>query len=122
MKSKTTISKQAKRKLNTEVVETILHAKKNEKWLQVARMLTMPRTKKIAINLDEIEKHSKEGDTIVVPGKILGQGDLSKRIRLVALAFSAQAEKKLKDKKSEIVTIAQEIKINPKAQGVKILA
>jgi len=121
MKSKTLIDNQAKRKLNPELVETILNAKKNEKWVKIAGILASPRRNKVIANLDEIDKASKEGDTILIPGKILGKGDVSKKLRIVALSFSEEARKKLKDKKCEIVTIREEIKINPKAQGVKTL-
>ena len=122
MKSKTLIDNQAKRKLNSELVETILNAKKNEKWTRIAGILASPRRNKVIANLEEIDKESKEGDTILVPGKILGKGDIGKKLRIVALSFSEEARRKLKDKKCEIVTIKEEIKVNPKAQGVKLIS
>lgn len=121
MKSKTLIDKQAKRKLNTEVVETIIKAKKKDKWLEIAGILSMPRRLRVGINLDKIEKESKEGDTILIPGKVLGNGNITKKIRIVALSFSQEAEKKLKERKCEIVSITEEIEKNPKMQGVKII-
>jgi large subunit ribosomal protein L18e len=121
MKSKTTIDKQMKRKTNPEIVESILKAKKNTGWLGVASILSSPRTNKVQVNLDRIDEESKEGDTIIVPGKVLGKGDVSKKIRVAALSFSSEAEKKLKEKKCEVVSIIDEIRVNPKAQGIKIL-
>lgn len=121
MKSKTLIDKQMKRKLNPEVVETIIKAKKNEKWVEIAGLLSMPRSKRIEVNLNKIDKESKEGDTILVPGKVLSSGDISKKIRIAAISFSLEAEKKLKNKKCEIVRIKEEIEKNPKMQGVKII-
>ena|SRR3989344_2004771 len=121
MKSKTQIEKQLKRKTNSELVMTIIAAKKHDPWIQVAGMLSMPRRKQAMLNLGEIDKKTKEGDTVVVPGKVLGQGEISKMIRVCALSFSKEAIKKLKETKSEIVSIAEEIKINPKAQGIKLL-
>jgi large subunit ribosomal protein L18e len=120
-KSKTLIDNQAKRKTNPELVETILACKKNEKWVKIAGILSSPRRNKIIVNLDALDSNSKEGDTIVVPGKVLGKGDVSKKIRVASLSFSEEARKKLKDKKCEIVTIKEEVKINPKAQGVKVI-
>jgi len=121
MKSKTKIDKHMKRKLNPELAEAIFLAKKNEKWLEVAGILSQPRRLKVEINLEAIEKETKEGDTVLVPGKVLGKGEISKKIRIAAINFSKEAEKKLKDKSCEIVTIQEEIKANPNAQGVKIL-
>ena len=121
MKSKTKINEQAKKKLNPEVVETIFQAKKNKKWLEVADILTRPRRLKTILNLDQIDKVSKEGDTIVVPGKVLGEGNVTKRFRLVALKFSDEAGKKLKEKKCEVVSLKEEITKNKEAKGIRIL-
>ncbi len=121
MKSKTTIFQQSRRKLNPELVETINEARKNKKWLEIADKLSQPRKLKIVLNLDEVDSQVKEGDTIVVPGKVLGEGNISKRIKIVALNFSQEAIEKLKDKKCEIVTIKDEISKNKEAKGVKIL-
>ena len=110
-----------KRKLNPELVASIMKAKKLEKWLAVAHIISGPRRKKVSVNLDEIDKETKEGDTIVVPGKVLGQGEISKKIRIAALSFSKDAREKLKEKKCEAVSILDEIKINPQARGLKIL-
>ena len=121
MKSKTKIEKHLRRKLNPELVETIIKAKKQKNWLKIASLLSSPRSRKISVNLDKIDRESREGDTIVVPGKVLSQGEISKKIRVVALNFSEEAEKKLKDKKCELVRILKEIKINPNANGVKII-
>jgi len=121
MKRKTIIEKQLRKKTNPEVVDTIIKAKKNEKWLEVAGLLSSPRSRRIVINLDEIEKETKEGDTVVVPGKVLGNGKIEKKIKVVALSFSDEARRKLKENKCEMKNIIDEVKSNPKAQGVKII-
>ena len=121
MKTKTKISKQEKRKTNPELVETIRKARKNEKWLEVAGILSASRKKRAEINLDKINKESKEKDIIVIPGKVLSQGEINKKIKVVALGFSESAKEKLLNSKCEIVSILEEIKKNPEAKGIKIL-
>lgn len=121
MKSKTLIDRQMKRKLNPELVETIKKSKKNKNWLEIASLLSAPRRRKISINLDEIDREVKEGDTVIVAGKVLGTGNLSKKARIVALSFSEKARRKLKANKCEVANINEEIKINPSARGIKIL-
>jgi large subunit ribosomal protein L18e len=126
MKSKTLITKQWQRKLNPELAETILEAKKKKKWLEIAGILSSPRRKKISLNLDQIsriaaEKKAKSEDKIVVPGKVLGEGELDKKIKLVAFSFSKSAQDKLKSNKASYSTILEEIKSNPEAKGIKIL-
>ena len=73
------------------------------------------------LNLTEIDKDSKEGDTVVVPGKVLSQGEINKKIKVVALGFSEKAREKLMKSKSDPTTILEEIKKNPDAKGVKML-
>jgi|SRR3989344_1762148 len=121
MKTKTKIESQIRKKTNTELVETVITAKKKEKWLEVASILSSPRRESIDLNLDQIDELSKEGDTIVVPGKVLSQGELSKKIKIVAYKFSEKAKEKLLKSKIQTSNIIEEIKKNPEAKGVKIL-
>ena len=121
MKSKTRVKKLMRRKRNPEIVETILKCNKNEKWRGIAGLLSYPKKKMISINLNKLDMLTKEGDTVVVPGKVLSEGHLGKKIRVAALSFSKEAERKLKESRVEAVSILQELKINPKAQGLKII-
>ena len=50
-------------------------------------------------------REAKEGDIVIVPGRVLGKGDVSKKLVVCALGFSEEAEKKLKAKKCEIKSI-----------------
>ena len=118
---KTKIEKKLKRKTSPNIVETIISGKKNNSWLKVANVISRPRRKKFAMNLDEINSEAKEGEVVVVPGKVLGRGDVSKKIKIVALDFSESTKEKLKKSKIEIVRLNDEIKKNPSAKGLKIL-
>lgn len=117
MKSKTKISKQLERKTNPELVETILAAKKNSAWLEVASLLSSP--KRVNVNLDKIGE-AKE-DKIVIPGKILSQGNVNKKMKVIAMSFSGKAREKLLKAGCEVKTILEEIKFNPEAKDVKVL-
>ncbi len=120
-KSKTKISKQLKKKTSNELVNTIIASKKNNAWNEVASILSGPRRGRINLNLGEINKISKAGETIVIPGKVLSQGDIDKKIKLVALAFSENAKEKILAAKGDVETLFNEIKKNPSAKGIKIL-
>lgn len=121
VKSKTKIEKQSQRKRNPEIVKTIRAAKKKDKWIEIAGILSGPRRKMPSLNLTEIDKDSKEGDIVVIPGKVLSQGEINKKIKVVALAFSEKAREKLMKSKSDHTSILEEIKKNPEAKGIKIL-
>ena len=121
MKSNTKINEQTRKKTNPELVGAILAAKKNEAWKRVAEILSSPRKNKREENLTKINADSKDGDVIVVPGKVLSMGELNKKIKVVALSFSKGAEDKILKANSTISTIVDEIKKNPTAKAVKIL-
>ena len=120
-KSKTKIEKQMQKKNSTELVKTIIAAKKNKAWIKVAEILSGPRRKRMDINLEEINEKTKEGESILVPGKVLSQGEIGKKIKIIALNFSDKAKEKLLKSKCEVSSILEEIKKNPAGKGIKIL-
>ncbi len=121
MKTKTQIEKQLQRKRNAELVETIIAAKKNKSWLGIAGILAGSKKNRTNINLEEIDKEAKEGETIVVPGKVLGQGEVIKKGKIVSLNFSNKAKEKLLKVGVELSNILEEIKKNPQAKNIKVL-
>ncbi len=120
-KTKTKIEKQLQKKNSSYLVETVIAAKKNSKWIKVANILSGSRRNKRGINLSELDEKAKEKDIIVFPGKILSMGEVSKKIKVVALSFSEKAKEKLLKAKCDTSTILEEIKKNPEAKGIKIL-
>ena len=120
-KSKTKIETQLKKKTNSKLVETIIAAKKKAKWVGVAGILSSSRRNQINVNLDLIEKEAKAGETIVVPGKVLSQGSISKKCKVVGVGFSEKAKEKLLKAGCEVVNMLDEINKNPEAKGIKVL-
>lgn len=116
MKSRTLIDRQLQRKTNPKLVETIMKAKKNGLWVEVAGMLSCPSRRMTNANLDEIDKKAKDGEVVVVAGKVLGTGNLTKRVKLIAFAFSKSAEDKLKKAKIDYSMIKDEIDKNQKTK------
>ena len=121
--SKTKIKMDLRRKTNPEVINVINLARKHKAWLPLAKILAGPTRKYADYNLKDLnEKVSAEGVSIaVVPGKVLSSGDLNKKIKICALSFSKSAIDKLKKSKTDFCTIAEEIKKNTEAKGVKII-
>ena len=119
--SKTSINKRIPRKRDTYIVDTLFLAKNSKKWQNIAQIVSGPRRKYSAVNLDRIEKESSSGDIILIPGKVLGSGNLTKKLKVCALYFSASAVEKIKHNKGEVIKIIDEIKKNPNAEGVKLL-
>ena len=81
--------------------------------------LTSPRRKSISKNLIDINKESTEG--VITPGKVFSQGEINKKMKVVALNFSEEAKDKLKKASCDVSNILDEIKKNPEMKGLKIL-
>jgi large subunit ribosomal protein L18e len=120
-KSKTFIDKQLERKTNSKLVETIIAAKKKNEWLEVASVLSSPRRNRGSFNLEDIDTEAKDKEIVIIPGKVLSQGELNKKVKIAALSFSEKAREKLLKAKIEMSSILEEIKQNPNAKGIKVL-
>ena len=71
----------------------------------VGDKLSAPASQKSEINLSHIEKHCNDSETIIVPGKVLGDGLLTKKLTIVGYAASEGAIAKIEKAGSKFVTI-----------------
>ncbi|MEK6901472.1 MAG: 50S ribosomal protein L18e [Nanoarchaeota archaeon] len=90
-------------------------------WKRIMKDLKKPTRQRRVVNLYKIEKVAQEGETIIVPGKVLSVGDLHKKVSVAAFTFSAEAEKKIKEAKGKTLTIQELLKQNPEGKNVRIL-
>lgn len=98
-------------------------AKENEAsiWKAVAENLAKPRRKRIAVNVSRINRYSKDGDEVVVLGKVLGAGLINHPVKVAALDFSDQARQKIIKARGKCLSIPELIKASPKGSNVKII-
>ena len=121
MKSKSKIEKQIKNKRNPELVLTVIASNKNASWRKIAGVLTDSRKKKLNFNLNEIDSLAEDGKIVVVPGKVLSQGEFTKKNKIVAFKFSEKAKEKLLSSKVQVSNIIEEIKSNPQGDKIQVL-
>lgn len=114
--NKTKIEKRMKHKTDASLVETIIKLKKTNPI--IAKELARPKRRWPAVNLKDIDMI--KGD-VLVAGKILSAGDLSKAKKIVAWSASEKAIEKIKDVKATFILIVDEMKKNPKLNGYDIL-
>ncbi|MBI5223689.1 50S ribosomal protein L18e [Candidatus Micrarchaeota archaeon] len=96
---------------------------KNQKpiWAKVASELQKPRRSKIEVNLDKIEKFASANSVILVPGKVLGSGLLTKKVTIAAFSFSESAKKLIGQAGGKVVTIDSILESNPNGTDVLLL-
>ncbi|MCD4740414.1 uL15 family ribosomal protein [archaeon] len=59
---------------------------------------------KIQVNLWKISKNTQKGDTILVLGKVLGDGNLDHPVNIAAESFSESAKKKIESAGGKIIS------------------
>lgn len=73
------------------------------------------------MNISRLNRYTKVGDTVVVPGKVLGAGNLDHAVNVAAFSFSQQAQSKVLKAKGKCLSISKLVEENPKGSGVKII-
>jgi len=90
-------------------------------WSAVASELSKVRRNRREVNVHKIAKYTDEGDVVVVPGKVLGDGSLDHKVEVAAYRFTAGAEKKIKEAGGRNMGILELVKKNPKGGKIKLL-
>ncbi|MBS7287617.1 MAG: 50S ribosomal protein L18e [Candidatus Freyarchaeota archaeon] len=96
-------------------------AEKANIWLDISERLKKPRRRRVTVNLSRINRCTRDGEVIVVPGKVLGSGFLDHKLCIAALSFSESAIKKTRSAGGECISIKELMKRNPKGSNVKII-
>ncbi|MDI6736977.1 MAG: 50S ribosomal protein L18e [Nanoarchaeota archaeon] len=106
-------------KLITELKE--LGRKQNALiWRLVADELARPARKRREANIGKIDLASDENSTVLVPGKVLSAGELTKKVTVAAWKFSGKAKEKI-NRKGKALSIQELMKANPKGSKVRIV-
>jgi large subunit ribosomal protein L18e len=90
-------------------------------WRYVAEILSKSSRSRVAVNLSKISRYASEGDVVVIPGKVLGGGMLSKRVTIAAAHFSRAAIEKIEKSGCRHMYILDLIKENPRGSNVKVI-
>ncbi|MFX0028281.1 MAG: 50S ribosomal protein L18e [Candidatus Hermodarchaeota archaeon] len=89
-------------------------------WRRISKKLSSSRKNRVSPNLYRINKKTKQNDVVVIPGKVLGMGELDHQITLACLNCSKSARQKIEASGSKLLSIEELLEQNPKGSGVKI--
>jgi len=90
-------------------------------WQKIASDLERPTRRRRIVNLSKINRYTKENETIVVPGKVLGSGVLDHKLTISAYQFSDSAKEKLQKAGAKIISLNELIQESPKGKKIKII-
>ncbi len=114
MTSKTKIDKRLKQKKNPELVETLIKLKKKNP--EIAKIFARPIKRWMQINLDKIK-----GEKVLVGGKVLGDGELKEKSKIIAWNASAKALEKIKKFGGKFISLKEAVDKNIELKDFKIL-
>jgi large subunit ribosomal protein L18e len=112
---------------NQELVSMISDLKKKSieqnvnLWKRLADDLSRSTRQRRIVNLMRIAQYAKQGEIVVVPGKVLGLGEISKKVDVAAFRFSGSAIDKIKQAGGTAISLRELMEKNPKGSKVRIL-
>ena len=90
-------------------------------WERVADDLERPSRHRRVVNLSRLARNTKANDIVVIPGKLLGSGELNHSLTVAAWKFSDGAKEKVKLAKGTALDLSDFLKNNPDVKKVKII-
>ncbi len=90
-------------------------------WHYVAELLERPTRRRIVVNISKINRYTEAGDTVVVPGKVLGSGSLDHQVIVAATGFSKTAVDKITKNGGKVMHVLDLAEKNPKGSRIKII-
>ncbi len=90
-------------------------------WSRIAEDLEKPSRQRRIVNIYKLDKYAKDGEVVIVPGKVLGMGDMHRKVKVAAFTFSQQAVDKIHGAGGQTFHIEELLKQNPKGKNVRVL-
>lgn len=90
-------------------------------WQDIAHRLEAPSRVWAEANLSKIEKYAQDGETIIVPGKVLAAGDITKKVNVAAYSFSSKAAAAIVAAGGKTMTIRELMDANPSGSKIRIM-
>lgn len=90
-------------------------------WRDVAYRLSRPRRTWAEVNVGELERFVGPGETVVIPGRLLGSGAVSRPVTVAALGYTRSAREKIERGGGKVMGIHELAGLNPKGSNVRIV-
>jgi len=119
--------KQISRKSNSELVKTIDELKRASRendapiWKSIAKKLEGPNRNWQVVNVSKLEYNASKNGKVVIPGKLMGSGTLSKKVTVSAYSFTKSAVEKIEGAGGKCMIYNEFIKKNPSGKDVVVI-
>lgn len=90
-------------------------------WRHLEKEILRARSIRREVNISRLASVTKNGETVVVPGKVLGSGEMDHKLTVYAFSFSERAQKNITDAGGTILGLVELIGSYPDGKGVRII-
>jgi large subunit ribosomal protein L18e len=90
-------------------------------WKDLEERISGPRSNRSEVNLGRLAQVTKAGEVVMVPGKVLGTGNLGHKLTVCAFSISETAAKKIINTGGRVMALEDLIKKYPEGKGVRII-
>ena len=95
--------------------------KKSDFWNEVSTKLSVPARKRVTVNLGSLNEYA-DGETVVIPGKLVAGGQLTKKLNIACWRFSEAVLGKVKQSGSKLVSLHDLSAKDEKGNKLRIIA
>ncbi len=90
-------------------------------WRDIASRLEKPSRNWAQVNISKLEAYAREGENVVVPGKLLGSGEVARPVTVIAYNASASAKAKVAAAGGKVLSLKEGVAAFPKGEKCRIL-
>jgi large subunit ribosomal protein L18e len=91
-------------------------------WGRLAEHLSRARHQTVPLNVGQLDRIAAADETLVVPGKLLADGLLTKPLTVAAFSYSAEAKAKIHAAGGKALTLHELLRARPDGAGVRLVA
>lgn len=90
-------------------------------WRAVAERLKKPTRRRVEVNLWKIERYADGVAAVIVPGKVLGEGEIRRSVIVAAAGFTRSARRKIEEAGGKALLLDEYAELNPKGSHTRIV-
>ncbi|MFC1454610.1 50S ribosomal protein L18e [Candidatus Undinarchaeota archaeon] len=90
-------------------------------WADLSKRISKPRRNRASVNLSKLDRFFNKDETIVVPGKVLGSGQLKNKVNVAAVEFSESAKQKIAAAGGKSMSISELAEVKKDGKKIRII-
>lgn len=90
-------------------------------WFAAMKYLSKSSSRRPSVNVGKISRLTKDGDLVIVPGKVLGGGIISHKLTVGAYSFSEKGSWKIRKAGGSAMNLSEFIEKFPDGKGVILI-